>query len=50
MSVEEAILELHEKSGAENNVDSGVKRGEAPLYKIFPLPLGKGKGDKGGWG
>jgi len=25
------------------------KRGEAPLLKIFPLPLIKGKGDKGGW-
>jgi len=27
-----------------------LKRGEAPLLIIFPLPLIKGKGDKGGWG
>ncbi len=26
------------------------KRGEAPLIYPFPLPLIKGKGDKGGWG
>jgi hypothetical protein len=26
------------------------KRGEASLNKSFPLPLIKGKGDKGGWG
>jgi len=26
------------------------KRGEAPLSPPFPLPLIKGKGDKGGWG
>jgi hypothetical protein len=27
-----------------------VKRGEASLIYPFPLPLIKGKGDKGGWG
>jgi len=27
-----------------------VKRGEASLINQFPLPLIKGKGDKGGWG
>ena len=26
------------------------KRGEASLTTTFPLPLIKGKGDKGGWG
>jgi len=26
------------------------KRGETPLFISFPLPLIKGKGDKGGWG
>jgi len=26
-------------------------RGALPLlYNLFPLPLDKGKGDKGGWG
>jgi len=27
-----------------------LKRGEASLIYPFPLPLDKGKGDKGGWG
>jgi len=27
-----------------------LERGEASLIKPFPLPLDKGKGDKGGWG
>jgi len=28
-----------------------AKRGAKPLLiKLFPLPLEKGKGDKGGWG
>ena len=27
-----------------------LKGGEASLIYLFPLPLGKGKGDKGGWG
>jgi len=26
------------------------KRGKASLIKPLPLPLDKGKGDKGGWG
>jgi len=26
------------------------ERGEAPLFFTLPLPLIKGKGDKGGWG
>jgi len=26
------------------------KRGEASLIYLFPLPLDKRKGDKGGWG
>ena len=33
------------------NLEQGeLKRGEASLIYPFPLPLGKGKGDKGGWG
>jgi len=26
------------------------KRGASPSFFFFPLPLDKGKGDKGGWG
>jgi hypothetical protein len=28
----------------------GRLRGAKPLFQPFPLPLLKGKGDKGGWG
>jgi len=30
------------------NIKGESKRGEASLIKPFPLPLDKGKGDKGG--
>jgi len=47
-SVEEAILELGEKSGAENNVDSGVLEGRNPLFlNHSPFPLVRGRGLKG---
>jgi len=45
MSVEEVILEFHEKSGAEKTLIQESKRGGAPLLKnSFPLSL-EGEGD-----
>ena len=47
-SVEEAILELGEKSEAENNVDSGVLEGVSPpLLNNSPFP---GEGGQRGMG
>jgi len=47
---EEGLKPLLNASALLTQSKGESKRGEASLIYPFPLPLIKGKGDKGGWG